>query len=287
MVLESLLSPITAEDKRYRMIFLGFLFSLVATGLSFMVWEAYVSLLMVFLTAMSAVPLIYNIIKYEEGKDLQDLNEKILLKEHWKALSAFMYLFLGIVLAVTVLYIVLPWDTVSHMFSVQTDTLQGIRGSVTGMTLIEQITSLEVIFFNNVKVLIFSILFSFVFGAGAIFVLTWNGFVIGTAIGNFIRSNLSLYSELVGFDAAAKYFHVISIGLFRYFIHGLPEILAYFTAALAGGIISVAVIRHDLGTAKFEHIVLDSADLLLISVGLLALAALLEVFVTPVIFPMV
>jgi len=285
MVLESILSPITAEDKRYRLIALGFLFCLVAAGLSFMVWESYVSLLMVFLTAMAAIPLIYNIIKYEEEKDLQDLEEKILLKEHWKALSAFMYLFLGIIFAVTVMYSILPWDTVTHMFSVQTETLQGISGSVTGMTLMKQIHTLGVVFFNNIKVLIFSILFSFIFGAGAIFVLTWNGFIIGTAIGNFIRSNLALYSDLIGFNAAAKYFHVISLGLLRYSIHGIPEILAYFTAALAGGIISVAVIRHDLGTAKFEHIILDSADLLLLSVGLLALAALLEVFITPIVFP--
>jgi uncharacterized membrane protein SpoIIM required for sporulation len=170
------------------------------------------------------------------------------------------------------------------MFQVQTDTLQTIRGSVTGMTIIDQLTTFQVIFFNNIKVLVFAILFSFVFGAGAIFVLTWNAYVIGTAIGNFIRGSLSLYSELIGFDKIGKYFHVITIGLLQYSLHGIPEILGYFTAALAGGIISVAVIKHDLGTAKFEHIVLDSADLLLLSIGLLFVAALLEVFVTPIIF---
>jgi uncharacterized membrane protein SpoIIM required for sporulation len=130
----------------------------------------------------------------------------------------------------------------------------------------------------------FAILFSFVFGAGAIFVLAWNASVIGTAIGNFIRGNLALYSELIGLDKLGKYFHVISIGLFRYVIHGIPEILAYFVGALAGGIISVAIIKHDFGTEKFEHIVLDSADLLFISIGLLFFAAILEVWITPIIF---
>ena len=102
--------------------------------------------------------------------------------------------------------------------------------------------------------------------------------------GDFIRSNIVLYSELIGLDKVAKYFHVISIGLFKYVIHGVPEILAYFVGALAGGIISVAIIKHDFGTTKFEHIVLDSADLLFISIGLLFFAAILEVWVTPLVF---
>jgi uncharacterized membrane protein SpoIIM required for sporulation len=72
--------------------------------------------------------------------------------------------------------------------------------------------------------------------------------------------------------------------LFKYFIHGIPEILSYFVAGLAGGIISIAVIRHDYGTKKFEHIILDSADLFLLAIGLVLLAAVLEVWVTPLIF---
>jgi len=119
---------------------------------------------------------------------------------------------------------------------------------------------------------------------GAIFILTWNASVIGTAMGNFIRSNLAYYSNLVGFEKVTQYFQIISIGLLKYIIHGLPEILAYFVAGLAGGIISVAVIRHDFGTRKFEHILLDSADLLLLSIFILFLAGLLEVYVTPAIF---
>ncbi len=284
MVLESLLNPTSAEDKKYKMMFLGFALTLIGALLSFFVFESHSSMVTVFLIACAATPLMYSIIKYEEEKDLQDTSEKILLQEHSKALGAFMYLFLGITLGMVVLYVFLPMDTVGTLFQAQSDTLKNIRGGITGMSSIEQMNLFSKIFFNNVKVLLFAILFSFVFGAGAIFVLSWNASVIGTAIGNFIRGNLALYSELIGFDKFAKYFHVISIGLLRYVIHGIPEILAYFVGALAGGIISVAVIRHDFGTEKFEHIVLDSADLLFISIGLLFLAAILEVWVTPIIF---
>lgn len=285
MVLESIISPIVAENKGYRLIYIGAIFFVVASTLSLMVFEQYASLLMIFLTALAAVPLMYNIIKYEEEKDLTIESEKLLLKEHSKALKAFMYLFLGVTIAAAMAYIILPADTTATLFSSQTETLTDIRGGVTGMAFMDKINLFQEVFFNNVKVLIAALFFSFIFGAGAIFILTWNASVIGTAIGNFIRGNLATYADLVGLDKIGKYLHIFTVGLTRYVIHGIPEILAYFTGALGGGIISVAVIKHDFGSAKFEHIVLDSADLLLISIGLLFLAAILEVFVTPIIFP--
>jgi uncharacterized membrane protein SpoIIM required for sporulation len=127
-------------------------------------------------------------------------------------------------------------------------------------------------------------LFAFIFGSGAIFILIWNASVIGTAIGNFMRTEIASIANLFGFDKIAHYFQIISLGLLRYSIHGIPEILAYFIGGLAGGIISIAIIRHDFGTKKFETILLDSADLILLSVGVLFIASILEVFVTPILF---
>lgn len=283
MVLESLTSPLKAENKPWRLIFLGFIYSSIAIFLALWIFKSYSSLIMVFLTVMALIPLMYNIIKMEEEKDLQDLSEKWLLREHSKALRVFMALFIGVVISYTMWYSVLPADTVNMLFETQTKTIAAINSNVTG-GFINGLDIFSKIFFNNVKVLIFCILFSFLYGSGAIFILTWNASVIGTAMGNFIRSNLAHYSSLVGFDKVANYLQVISIGLMKYVIHGIPEILAYFTAGLAGGIISIAVIRHDFGTRKFEHILLDSADLILISIFILFAAGLLEVYVTPVIF---
>ena len=59
--------------------------------------------------------------------------------------------------------------------------------------------------------------------------------------------------------------------------------IAYFMAGLAGGIISVAVINHDIKSEKFKHILLDSVDLSAGAVVILVLAALLEVFVSPLV----
>jgi len=284
MVLESLVNPAKAEKTPSRMIIFGFLYASVAVGLGLWVFYSYASMIFVFLAAIAAVPLMYNTIKYEEKKDLEDMQEKFLLKEHGKALTAFMYLFVGMTLACVLWYAVLPVETVGTLFHSQTNTINNINGKITGMSLHEQVGAFTHIFLNNIKVMIFCGIFSVLYGAGAIFILSWNASVIGVAIGNFIRGNLASYAHLVGFDKIAQYFAIIGVGLLKYVIHGVPEILAYFTAGLAGGIISIAIIRHDFGTRKFEHILLDSADLFLASIGLLLIAAVLEVWVTPIIF---
>ena len=89
---------------------------------------------------------------------------------------------------------------------------------------------------------------------------------------------------LMGWEKVATYFHVIYYGLFRYMLHGVPEIAAYFVIGLAGGIISVAAIKHDFRSKKYQKIVTDSADLIMIAVGLIFIAAFLEVYITPIFF---
>jgi uncharacterized membrane protein SpoIIM required for sporulation len=60
-------------------------------------------------------------------------------------------------------------------------------------------------------------------------------------------------------------------------------VAAYFLGAVAGGIISFAVVNHDYKTKEFKHIVFDSADTLILAVATLVFAAVLEVYVTPMI----
>ena len=283
MVLETILNPITAERKPWEMFFIGIVYSSIAILLSFWIFNEYTSMVMVFLTTMACVPLLYSTIKLEEKKDIIVNEERTLLKEHSKVISFLLFLFLGFALSFAVWYVFLPADLAQNTFSVQIKTITNINSGATGMTF-QNLNTFTKIFFNNIKVLIFCILFAFIYGAGAIFILTWNASVIGAAIGNFVRIGISAEASMLGLAGTAKYFHIFSLGLLRYTIHGIPEIGAYFIGGLAGSIISVAVIRHDLGTKKYEKILFDSSDLIIISIVILFLAALLEVYVTPLLF---
>lgn len=314
MVLEAILAPEKAESKPWILIFLGFFYTSIAMALSWWIFKEYSSLFTVFLASIASIPIIYRLMKLEEQKDLQDVDEKFLLKEHYKALKAFMTLFIGAVLAFSFWYVILPQTTVYVLYESQTSTISNINGQsvtpfevkssdasniptgqVTGLTSetsddkitgysISKFDAFKRIFFNNVKVMIFCILFSFLYGAGAIFILLWNASVIGVAIGNFIRTGLSTVAMQLGSVSLGHYFSIVSIGLLKYVIHGIPEILAYFVAALAGGIISIAIINHEYSSQKFEHIILDSADLLMLAIAILFVAGLLEVYVTPAVF---
>lgn len=293
MVLEFLIGPEKAENKPSLMIFLGFFYTSLAMLLAYIIFKLYASMFMVFLASMASIPIIYKLIKMEEQKDTTDQNEIFLLKEHSKALISMMYLFFGATLAFAFWYVVLPSSTITDLFETQASTIISINGRTTSIT--GNITGEAVgvssrfdifgkIFFNNIKVLLFVILFSFLYGAGSLFILMWNASVIGTAIGNYIRSTLSEIAVQAGSVGIGSYFGVVSLGLFKYAIHGIPEILAYFVGALAGGIISIAIINHDVATRKFEHVILDSADLIMLAIFITFVAALLEVYVTPFIF---
>ena len=124
------------------------------------------------------------------------------------------------------------------------------------------------IFSNNIYVLIFTILFSLIFGAGAIFILVWNASVIAAAIGIFAKGSLAN----------------LPIGILRYMIHGIPEISAYFVGALAGGIVSVAIIRRDLKGEGAWKILQDALLMIIIAIVILIVSALMEVYLTPLLF---
>ncbi|MBU2639518.1 MAG: stage II sporulation protein M [Nanoarchaeota archaeon] len=283
MVIESLINPSKAEGHPFEMFIIGAIYASIATFLSLWIFKDYASLVMVFLTVIASVPLVYSVIRIEEEKDSTSQSETFLLKEHGKAVMVFVFLFLGYLASFTVWFSVLPESIVTNMFNVQLETIRAINsnaivGLSTGGDFLMQIFS------NNIKVMIFCILFAFLFGAGAIFILTWNASVIAAAIGTFFRNNISVYSEAAGLGKMTGYFHIGSTSVLRYMVHGIPEIAAYFVAGLAGGIISVAVIRHDFGTDKFKKIVMDSIDLIVIAILMLVVAAAVEVFVTPRLF---
>ena len=283
MVVEALLFPLKAEKKPWQMFFIGFLYTSIGIFLALWIFREQASLIMVFMITMAALPIFYNTMKLEESKDMIIDTETALLREHNKAIVFFMYLFAGITIACAVWYAVLPAQVINQLFDKQIGTIQTINNQVSG-NVINNLSIFWKILFNNLKVLAFSVLFALIYGAGAIFILAWNATVIGAAIGNFIRVNISSYTSSLGMLEAGNYFHVVSLGLLKYSIHGIPEIAAYFYGGLAGGILSVAFIRKHFKTDKFSAVLLDFSELVMIAVGFLVAATFLEVYVTPVLF---
>ena len=277
MVLEALLNPKKAEKRPWELFLLGVIYSAFSVLLSYWVFKEYVGFATVALTAICSVPLVYNLFVLEESKDTEPKKEYWLLKEHGKAVSALMFLFLGFVASFLAIYLILPGATAQDLFRTQIDTIASLNILSPSGQVISTVSSLGAILLNNLKILVFCFILSFFFGAGAIFVLTWNASILATAIGMFVKNSILSHIS----PSIATYSSAISLGLLKYFTHGLLEILAYFIGALAGGILSIAVINHHYKSQEFRKVLLDSIDVLAVSIIILCIAALVEVFVTP------
>jgi len=281
MVLESLINPEKRIDNPRKMVLCGFIYSSIGIILSLWIFKSDASLPQVFITVIPLIIIMYRTIKIEERKDMKIKGEKFLLKEHAHTLSFFMYLFMGLVLSYSFWVTFLPYESLMDGFGYQLKTIDVIRGGAT-MAVSKDAPLMQVLY-NNYRVLGLCIMFSFLYGSGAIFILTWNASVIGVAVGNTMRRVIESYAHESQLKILMNYFISLPISM-SYMVHGLPEIAAYFTGGLAGGIISFAIVNHHYRSREFKRVVVDSVDLMLVSILLLFLAGIIEVYITPVLF---
>lgn len=287
-MLESLINPKRAEKGPWKMFFIGLLYaSLSILMVSWVfggdsVLSQYLGILVVTFCVMFSLPFMYFIIKKEEEDDEEVSGFWGVWNIHKDAIHALMWLFMGFVVAFSFWYILLGNPS---LFNAQIETYCKINSPSAVGSCIEryyQIGSpfleptgaatrelwLLAIIENNVYVMIFTVLLSLVFGAGAIFVLAWNASVISAAIAIFTENQL----------------RDIPLGLLRYMIHGIPEIAAYFVAALAGGIFGIGVLRHGFRGKKFMQVFENVIILLVIALAIIVFAAIIEVYFTPLLF---
>ena len=284
MVLESLANPFKVKKKPWEMFALGAFYSVIAFFLSYWVFREVSGMLMVFLIVMATLPTLYVTIKNEEELDLQYGGQWRIMKEHSQVIFFLLFLFLGILSSLSFLYVVMPNEMVSSVFSFQLSAIEDVNEKVVGGAVTGMATGLGLfknIFFNNLRVLFFCIVFAFIYGAGAIFILTWNATVIAAAVGSLMKTELAKVASLVGLSSVSSYFGIATFGFMRYMIHGIFEVAAYFVAGLAGSIISVAVIKHNL---KEDRVIWDATELIALSLALLILGTFVEVYVTPALF---
>lgn len=282
-MLESMFNPRRLEKGSWKMFFIGILYASLSLFLvkwffaKDVVLSQYSGLIVVTFCVMFTIPFMYFIIKEEEAEDEEVFGLLSVWKIHKDAIYAFLWLFFGFIIAFAFWYIIIQDST---LFNAQLETYCAINspGNIdncvqkyifsrpTGAAT-KGLRFLSIIE-NNVYVMIFTLIFSLIFGAGAIFVLAWNASVISAAVSIFAGNKIS----------------DLPMGISRYMIHGFPEIAAYFITALAGGIFGVGMIRNGIGGKRFLHVIENTAILLFIALIILVFAAVVEVYLTPILF---
>jgi uncharacterized membrane protein SpoIIM required for sporulation len=256
MVLERLVSIRTAVRQPAWMFLIGGIISVICLFISFLIFETSIGIFTNFLITFAITPLMLNLVRRQEemDEDVREIKKLNILQRHKDILKVYSAFFAGMILSLSIVYLTIPEQIVEKLFQDQTNQIKLIRGSFLFFDNFQQI------FINNAGVLSLSFLLSFVFGAGAVFILAWNASILSTAIGMAAKS-------IGGFKG-------LPLAVITFFPHGSLEILAYFIGGIAGGLVSAAITRRK--SPRFSFIMKDSFQLMGISVVLLVLAGLIE-----------
>jgi len=256
MVLERIISLKTAVRNPLAMFVVGGLVSVSCLVISFLVFNESVGMFTTFLITIAMTPFMVNLLRWEEAETEQEIarRKEKFLSRHKDVLMIYTAFFVGMILSLSIVFIILPDAVVEQIFKDQITEIEIIRGDFLSLDMFQRIV------LNNISVLLISFLFSFVFGAGAIFILSWNASVLAAAIG--------LAAKAIGG------MHGLPFAALIFFPHGSLEILAYFIGAIAGGLVSAAVTRSR--SKYFWHVVRNSLMLVAIAVVLLVVAGFVE-----------
>jgi uncharacterized membrane protein SpoIIM required for sporulation len=257
MVLEKLVNVRSALKQPVWVFILGGIISTISLALSFLIFRESVGLMSNFFITFAIMPFMLDFIRYEGAKveqKAEELKKMNIFQRHRNVIMVYVAFFAGMVLTQTILYMMIPENWSQKLFEDQVNQINLIRGKASfGGTFMS-------ILINNSGVLVLSFLFSFLFGAGASFILAWNASVLSVAIGMTAKS-------LGGFKG-------IPLAILTFFPHGSLEILAYFIGGIAGGLASVAFTKRK--SEKFGFIIRDSMEMMASAFALLVIAAAIE-----------
>lgn len=265
MVLESLYPEKKIESRPVDMLILSFVAALVSVFASYFVFPAYAGIITPLITAVAMAPLIYRLFE-EEEEEIDEVAEKRLIlgffARHKNIIALFTLFFIGNFLAVFLISVALPEPMLQSVFAPQLSDIEAVQsiGSISGGVVHAGLV--DAILFNNLKVMAFAFLLSFLFGTGAIFILSWNASILGVFLADYARRGL---------------YHTLLLTGTAMLPHTAVEIVAYFLAGIAGGILSVGMVREKFWTAEFKLMLKDSLLLLVLAVFAVFVGAYLEV----------
>lgn len=273
-MLEQLFPASWIERKAWFAFILGASYSALGIGSALLLFPKEVGLAAVAFTSLLALPSLNRMLTLETKQAAAerkfDLTDPF--KNHKDIFSVYIFLFIGVLLVFSIFSIILPDIATNRIFAEQI-TAVGLAGNATGGG------SFTSIFSNNMIVFLFALIASFIYGAGAIFIIIWNASVWGVVFGVIARDA----STIVNYNPFV-YLFLIMIAITP---HMLTEAAAYIMAAISGGIVSKAVILENAFSERFTKIIQDALVIFFVAVVLLVFAAYVESNITPKLFNLV
>ncbi len=272
MVLESLVSAEDAEKHPWKIAALSFVFAFVAVYAALYSGFGSKGVIVVAVASVASIPFITGLFNFGESwYEHDNFMGSTILARHFPVVVVLAAFFIGILAGFYVAQLTLSSAQASAVFDIQINEVQAVTSTFSGHVTdyAQSVDAFELLFLHNLQVLILIIAASVIYGAGAVVIIVWNASVIGVflnAVANTVGGADKYTAALAG----------ISIGVLGIIPHGSFELLAYLTGALAGGILSTALVRRHHLHESFILVMHDVAKLFAIAVIFLAIAAAIE-----------
>jgi len=268
MVLEQFFKTKWLERRPVYSLLLGFVFTFIGliTGLIF--FRNDISIALLFLVTLLLVPSLMKLINLEE-KIERKAGLHHFFRNHRAILEIYLFLFLGIFAA----YLVIGFGAGDNLPSISQEQMKvlGSEGLTTekmvSFTSEEKLSNALGIFSENLLTAVLFFFLSLFYGSGGIFLIVWNASIFSTFIVMTVNNISKAAPHAVGI-----------LGAFS--LHLIPEVFGFLLAALAGGILSRALIKEHWQSKSFQNVVKDATILLLFGFVVLLIAAFLEAFVS-------
>ena len=262
MVLEQYFKVKWIERKEHAF-FLGFVYSLIGIVSARLIFPSSVGIMSIAFASILMVPSLSVLLKLEENAEIREkkFSIRMLIHDHKDIFKVYIFLFLGIFLAYSLVALISSNLSIQKMFSTQLKSV-GIKGFA-----FFDNPWISIVM-NNLLVMVVCFVLSIVYGAGSVLFLTWNASVWGVAFAYFVKQQ---------YPQGANVFIGFSKSFLPFLPHMMTEAIAYISAAIVGGIVSKAVLREKLFSKKFHHIITDAIILMAVAFLLVIIAGFIEV----------
>ncbi len=294
MVLEAMFEESSIKKHPLFVFFMAIALSSVGLWLAFIMFPKSASVLSIAFVSIGFMPVLHQLFSDEEECEVEECEEEKkpwwaigFLARHFEIVKVLAWMTIGLIVSYSFWYVFLPVEIRGAVFSEQNSTtaqISELRTEATGKVT-QQTTMVcaknadcwfQMILENNAKVLGLEIIFSFIYGVGALFLIAWNASVIATVIGKDVVGLIGAASQSMGNTGMLFAYFGGLVNALGFLPHGLPELMGYFVGGIAGAIISAAISRKKYKTNEFWIIAKDAIVLIIFAFLLLVIGSAIE-----------
>ncbi len=294
MVLEAMFEESSIKRHPLFVFFMAIALSSVGIWLAFLMFPKSASVLSIAFVSIGFMPVLHQLFCDEEQCEVEECETEKkpwwaigFLARHFEIVKILAWMTIGLIVSYSFWYVFLPTEIRASVFAEQDSTtsqISQLKAEATGK--VTQSNTMvcgknvncwfQLILENNAKVLGLEIIFSFIYGVGALFLIAWNASVIATVIGKDVLGLIGAATQSMGnIGVLFAYFGGLVKAL-GFLPHGLPELMAYFVGGIAGAIISAAISRKKYKTNEFWIIAKDAIVLIILAFLLLVIGSAIE-----------